>query len=78
MTEIKKTSTLSGKTLELKKTLTLKNRIQQNMGAGKTNVVQVEVRKKRVINSTQAQNSLTEDAEQKLRLVQQGRVYKGF
>lgn len=71
MTEIKKTSTLSGKTLELKKTLTLKNRIQQNMGAGKTNVVQVEVRKKRVINSTQAQNSLTEDAEQKLRLVQQ-------
>ena len=43
MTEGKKPLTLSGKTLELKKTLTLGGQVRQSVGAGKSNVVQVEV-----------------------------------
>ena len=50
MAEEKKPLTLSGKTLELKKTtLSLGGRVRQNVGAGRTNMVQVEVRKKRVV-----------------------------
>ena len=68
MTEEKKPLTLTGKTLELKKsTLSLTGRVRQNMGAGKTNIVQVEVRKKRVITPESPVGSLSEDAAQKLR-----------
>lgn len=74
MTEEKKPLTLTGKTLELKKTtLSLNNRVRQNVGAGKTNMVQVEVRKKRVITAEVPIGSLTEDAAQKLRLIQEAK-----
>lgn len=71
MTEGKKPLTLSGKTLELKKTLTLGGQVRQNVGAGKSNVVQVEVRKKRVITPEQNTHSLSRDAAEKLKLVQE-------
>ncbi len=74
MTEEKKPLTLTGKTLELKKsTLSLTGRVRQNMGAGKTNIVQVEVRKKRVITPESPVGSLSEDAAQKLRLIQEAK-----
>ncbi len=74
MTEEKKPLTLTGKTLELKKsTLSLTGRVRQNMGAGKTNIVQVEVRKKRVITPEPSIGSLSEDAAQKLRLIQEAK-----
>lgn len=71
MTEGKKPLTLSGKTLELKKTLTLGGQVRQSVGAGKSNVVQVEVRKKRVITPEQNTHSLSQDALEKLKLVQE-------
>ena len=74
MTEEKKPLTLTGKTLELKKsTLSLTGRVRQNVGAGKTNIVQVEVRKKRVITPEAPVGSLSEDAAQKLRLIQEAK-----
>lgn len=71
MTDEKKPLTLSGKTLELKKTLTLGGQVRQNVGAGKSNVVQVEVRKKRVITPELGTHSLSKDAVEKLKLVQE-------
>ncbi len=71
MTEEKKPLTLSGKTLELKKTLSLGGQVRQTVGAGRTKVVQVEVRKKRVITPEQKPAMLSEDASHKLRLVQE-------
>lgn len=71
MTDEKKPLTLSGKTLELKKTLSLGGKVRQNVGAGKTNVVQVEVRKKRIVTQEPAVNVLTQDASHKLKLVQE-------
>ncbi|MDR2902065.1 MAG: translation initiation factor IF-2 [Lactobacillales bacterium] len=70
MTEVKKPLTLSGKTLGLK-TLSVGNRVRQNVGAGKTNVVQVEVRKKRVITPDNPSGMLSEEASQKLKLIQE-------
>ncbi len=70
--ETKKPLTLSGKTLELKKTLSLNGQVRQKVGVGKTNVVQVEVRKKRIITNEPAKSTvLTEDTAQKLKLVQE-------
>lgn len=66
MTEEKKPLTLSGKTLELKKTLTLGG--GRPMG-GKT--VQVEVRKKRVVTPEANVGGLSQDASHKLKLVQE-------
>lgn len=66
MTEEKKPLTLSGKTLELKKTLTFGG--ARPMG-GKT--VQVEVRKKRVVTPEGNAGSLSQDASHKLKLVQE-------
>ncbi len=72
MAEDKKPLTLSGRTLELKKTtLSLGNRVRQNTGAGKNNTVQVEVRKKRVITQEPSVNHLSEETSQKLRLIQE-------
>ncbi len=72
MAEEKKQLTLSGKTLELKKTtLSLNGRVRQNMGVGKSNMVQVEVRKKRVITPEQQPNILSQEASQKLKLIQE-------
>lgn len=62
MTEVKKTLTLSGKTLSLG------NKVRPVSGAGR---VQVEVRKKRVISAEQKPAVITEDATQKLKLVQE-------
>ncbi len=74
MTEEKKPLTLSGKTLELKKTtLSLGGRVRQNVGAGKTNMVQVEVRKKRVITPDTKPGTLSQDAAQKLKLLQEAK-----
>ncbi len=74
MTEEKKPLTLSGKTLELKKTtLSLNGRVRQNVGAGKTNMVQVEVRKKRVITPDTKPGTLSQDAAQKLKLIQEAK-----
>lgn len=74
MTEENKPLTLTGKTLELKKTtLSLNGRVRQNMGAGKTNMVQVEVRKKRVITPENNTGSLSQDAAQKIRLIQEAK-----
>ncbi len=74
MTEEKKPLTLTGKTLELKKsTLSLTGRVRQNVGAGKTNMVQVEVRKKRVITPEAPVGNLSEDAAQKIRLIQEAK-----
>ena len=74
MAEEKKPLTLSGKTLELKKTtLSLNGRVRQNVGAGKTNMVQVEVRKKRVITPESKPNPLSQDAAQKLKLLQEAK-----
>ena len=65
MAEEKKQLSLSGKTLELKnKTLSLNTHVRQNTGTGKSNVVQVEVRKKRVITSEQPSNVLSSEATQ--------------
>ena len=72
MTEEKKQLTLTGKTLELKKkTLSLNTQVRQNTGAGKSNMVQVEVRKKRVITTEQQPNVLSTEASQKLKLIQE-------
>ena len=72
MAEEKKQLSLSGKTLELKnKTLSLNTHVRQNTGTGKPNVVQVEVRKKRVITSEQPSNVLSSEATQKLKLIQE-------
>ncbi len=71
MTEEKKPLTLSGKTLELKKTLSLGGQVRQTVGAGRTKVVQVEVRKKRIITPEQKPTMLSEDASHKLKLVQE-------
>jgi len=72
MAEEKKQLTLSGKTLELKKkTLSLNTQVRQNTGAGKSNMVQVEVRKKRVITTEQQPNILSTEASQKLKLIQE-------
>ena len=68
MTEEKKPLTLSGKTLTPKKTLSLGG-VRSSTGSGKT--VQVEVRKKRVITTEQTPAVLTQDASQKLKLVQE-------
>ncbi len=74
MTEEKKPLTLSGKTLELKKTtLSLNGRVRQNVGAGKTNMVQVEVRKKRVITPDTKPGTLSQDAAQKIKLLQEAK-----
>ncbi len=74
MAEEKKPLTLSGKTLELKKTtLSLNGRVRQNVGAGKTNMVQVEVRKKRVITPESKPNPLSQDTAQKLKLLQEAK-----
>lgn len=62
MTEEKKTLTLSGKTLSLG------NKLRTPSGAGR---VQVEVRKKRVFTTDQKPAVITEDASQKLKLVQE-------
>ncbi len=71
MTEEKKPLTLSGRTLGLNKTtLSLNSRVRPMSGSGKT--VQVEVRKKRVVTSQEQQPSvLTEEASQKIRLIQE-------
>ncbi len=71
MTEEKKPLTLSGRTLGLNKTtLSLNPRVRPMSGSGKT--VQVEVRKKRVITPQEQQPSvLTEEASQKIRLIQE-------
>ncbi len=72
MAEEKKQLSLSGKTLELKnKTLSLNTHVRQNTGTGKSNMVQVEVRKKRVITSEQPSNVLSSEATQKLKLIQE-------
>ncbi|MBO7244354.1 MAG: translation initiation factor IF-2 [Alphaproteobacteria bacterium] len=72
MAEEKKQLTLSGKTLELKnKTLSLNTHVRQNTGTGKSNMVQVEVRKKRVITTEQSSNVLSSEASQKLKLIQE-------
>lgn len=72
MAEEKKQLTLSGKTLELKKkTLSLNAHVRQNMGVGKTNMVQVEVRKRRVFTPEQQPNVLSQEASQKLKLIQE-------
>ena len=72
MSEEKKPLTLSGKTLELKKkTLSLNTQVRQNTGAGKSNMVQVEVRKKRVITQEPQSNVLSSEASQKLKLIQE-------
>lgn len=72
MTDEKKPLSLSGKTLELKKgTLSLNGRVRQNVGSGKTNMVQVEVRKKRVITPDNPTGILSQDASYKLKLIQE-------
>ncbi|MBO7257324.1 MAG: translation initiation factor IF-2 associated domain-containing protein, partial [Alphaproteobacteria bacterium] len=68
MTEEKKPLTLSGKTLTPKKTLSLGG-VRSGTGSGKT--VQVEVRKKRVVTAEATPAVLTQDASQKLKLVQE-------
>lgn len=74
MAEEKKPLTLSGKTLELKKTtLSLNGRVRQNVGSGKTNMVQVEVRKKRVIMPEAKPGTISKDAAQKLKLIQEAK-----
>ncbi len=73
MTEEKKPLTLSG-TLELKKTtLSLGGRVRQNVGVGKNNTVKVEVRKKRVITHDTQQANLSQDAAQKIKLIQEAK-----
>ena len=62
MAEEKKTLTLSGKTLSLG------NKLRTPTGPGR---VQVEVRKKRIITPDQKPAVITEDASQKLKLVQE-------
>lgn len=74
MAEEKKPLTLSGKTLELKKTtLSLNGRVRQNVGSGKTNMVQVEVRKKRVVTPEAKTNTISQDTAQKLKLIQEAK-----
>lgn len=74
MAEEKKPLTLSGKTLELKKTtLSLGGRVRQNVGAGRTNMVQVEVRKKRVVTPETQTGTLSKDAAQKIKLLQEAK-----
>lgn len=70
MTE-KKPLTLSGKTLELKKTLSLGGQVRQSVGGHKTNVVRVEVRKKRVITPTESNAPLSADATHKIQLLKE-------
>ena len=70
MTE-KKPLTLSGKTLELKKTLSLGGQVRQNVGGHKTNMVRVEVRKKRVITPTESAAPLSADATHKIQLLKE-------
>lgn len=70
MTEAKKPLTLSGKTLELKKTLSLGGKVRSGVGS-KSNVVQVEVRKKRVVTGEQNPSMLSSDASHKLKLLQE-------
>ena len=70
MTE-KKPLTLSGKTLELKKTLSLGGQVRQNVGGHKTNMVRVEVRKKRVITPTENNTPLSADATHKIQLLKE-------
>jgi len=70
MTE-KKPLTLSGKTLELKKTLSLGGQVRQSVGGHKTNVVRVEVRKKRVITPTENNVPLSADATHKIQLLKE-------
>ncbi len=65
MTEEKKTLTLSGKTLSLG------NKVRQNTGFGRTNTVQVEVRKKRVITAEHRPAPLTQNTSAKIKLVQE-------
>lgn len=74
MAEEKKQLTLSGKTLELKKTtLSLGGRVRQNVGAGRTNMVQVEVRKKRIVTPETQTGTLSKDAAQKIKLLQEAK-----
>ncbi|MBQ9089538.1 MAG: translation initiation factor IF-2 [Alphaproteobacteria bacterium] len=74
MAEEKKPLTLSGKTLELKKTtLSLNGRVRQNVGSGKTNMVQVEVRKKRVVTPEAKIGTMSQDTVQKLKLLQEAK-----
>lgn len=70
MTE-KKPLTLSGKTLELKKTLSLGGQVRQNVGGHKTNMVRVEVRKKRVVTPTENNAPLSADATHKIQLLKE-------
>ncbi len=67
----KKPLTLSGKTLELKKTLSLGGQVRQNVGAHKTNFVKVEVRKKRVVAPTDTNAPLSADATHKIQLLKE-------
>lgn len=67
----KKPLTLSGKTLELKKTLSLGGQVRQNVGAHKTNFVRVEVRKKRVVAPAENNAPLSADATHKIQLLKE-------
>ncbi len=67
----KKPLTLSGKTLELKKTLSLGGQVRQNVGGHKTNFVRVEVRKKRVVAPADANVPLSADATHKIQLLKE-------
>ena len=69
-------SKLSGKTLGLKKTLSVKGQVrQQDPRMGRNNIVQVEVRKKRVFSPQEKTGELlSEGASQKIKLVQEALV----
>ena len=74
MTEGKKPLTLSGKTLGLNKgTLSLNTQVRPH--GGRPGMIQVEVRKKRVITPETKPTILTEDAEQKLKLLQEAQKH---
>lgn len=68
MTE--KKLTLSGKTLGLKKTLSLGGQVRQSVGGRKTNIVQVEVRKKRVVTNPEPM-TLSADESHKIQLLKE-------
>lgn len=55
----------------MKKTLSLGGQVRQTVGVGRTKVVQVEVRKKRIITPDQKPVLLSEDTSHKLKLVQE-------
>ncbi len=74
MTDDKKPLTLSGKTLGLNKgTLSLNTPVRT--AGGRHGAIQVEVRKKRVITPDVKPTILTEDAEQKLKLLQEAQKH---